>query len=377
MPNKTRRSKAAGQREQMKRECVDSEMPQAPSCSSDDESSLKNEFITNCKVVSGNIHQGDIRFQYPGIQCTYISFFALICMRMKDPLVWIGHDIDFCIKRGNFLFIKYCCEQNWQPKMLLVNELPQTINVNSTVFECHQLDSHIAIGTLSPPTLDGASCISITVDHAVVKCFDISDSCLLVCGGQTIALAKRNNSFFIFDPHSRGKTGLLHHSGSAVLVTFTEIQSLINFVKTLLVDSLGIKPSEQFELVPILIAENRSIAESSLPKIYADENLDIGISEHAMVENLDAGQKHSNLFMHSRAMSSNFDDQDKRDKEHKEDIISKQNIEMLKKNTRKDYMRRYMQKKRENESFRERDNMKAAERMTKIRSTEEGRKEKQ
>ena len=68
--------------------------------------------------------------------------------------------------------------------------------------------------------------------------------------------------------------------------------------------------------------------------------------------------------MHSRSMSS-FEEQDKRDKEHKENIISRQNIDMPKSNTRKDYMRRYMQKRRENESFRARDNVEAAKRMTK------------
>ena len=74
MPRKTRRSKAAEQREQMKRECVDCIMPQATSGSSDDELSLRSEFVTS-KVLSGTIHQGNTCFQYPGIQCTYISFF--------------------------------------------------------------------------------------------------------------------------------------------------------------------------------------------------------------------------------------------------------------------------------------------------------------
>ena len=392
MPRKTRRSKAAEQREHMKRECIDRKMLQATSCSSDDELSLRNEFVSNCKVLSGNIHQGNICFQYPGIQCTYISFFALLSMKGKDPLVWDGNDIDFCINRGNDGFIKHCFERNWQPKMLLVNELPQVIEVNSTLYECHQLDAFIAIGTLAPPTLDGASCISLNINDAVVKCFDISDSCLLVCGGQTIALAKRNNNFFIFDPHSRGTTGLLHHSGNAVLVSFIEIQSLISFVRKLFMDSLGLKPSEQFELVPLLISElhgsnsecaldgfgmnseNHSIDKSSLPtKISANEDLDICISEHAMVENLDADQKGLISYMHSQAMSS-FEDQTERDKEHIENSISKQSMDLPKRNTRRDYMRRYMQKKRENESFRERDNVNAAERMTRILKTEEGRK---
>ena len=50
--------------------------------------------ITDRNVVSGTLHQGDTRFQYPGVQCTYISFFALISMELKSPHLWTTHDID-------------------------------------------------------------------------------------------------------------------------------------------------------------------------------------------------------------------------------------------------------------------------------------------
>ena len=118
MPRRTRKSKAAEQREQNK-EHVDHDMPQTPSCSGDYVSFQNIESLSDYKVVSGTLHQGDIRFQYPGIQCTYISLFALISMEVKDPSIWCGNDIDSCIIEGNQRFLGHCFAQNWQPKNAL------------------------------------------------------------------------------------------------------------------------------------------------------------------------------------------------------------------------------------------------------------------
>ena len=94
-----------------------------------------------------------------------------------------------------------------------------------------------------------------TIDDAILSSFDLFSSCFLVCGGQTIAIAKRQNVFFVFDSHSRGKDGLLHHAGSAVLLSFTDIQVLISFIKHLFIESLRTTVTEQFELVPVTVSK--------------------------------------------------------------------------------------------------------------------------
>ena len=396
MPRKTRKSKAAEQREQNKREHVEHDMSQVPSDSDENISFKSDESINDYKVVSGTLHQGDINFQCPGIQCTYISFFALISMRVKDPSFWNGNDIDSCIIEGNDRFLEHCFAQNWQPKMLLVNELPRIISLNGANFECRQSDIDIATGTLDQPSGVSSRGISQTIDDAILKCFDISDSCLLVCGGQTIAVAKRENMCFLFDPHSRGITGLQHHSGSAVLASFSEIRNLIEFIRKLLIQSLSLKPSEPFELVPIFISEQQVSENEKVGSSYANttnpvvnmglylENAtkphlaSVDIKSHlASVDtvspNLSIDQKPATTSMHNCAMDSYFTDQLKRDKEHRSKRSLNQNLDSCSKNMRRDYMRNYMQKKRQNKSFRKHDNLKAAERMQKIQSTEEGR----
>ena len=380
MPRKSSRSKAAEQREEGKRKHVDLEMQQKTSLLLESESMEDMRAVTDYKVLSGSLHQGNIRFQYPGIQCTYISFYALICMKMKHPSDWKTNDIDSCVLRGNDRFIDHCWKQKWQPKMLLISELPKEINIRGTTFECCQRDFDIATGTLVQPTLVASKSISLSLVDAVLQCFERSDSCLLVCGGQTIAVVKRDSTFFVFDPHSRGSNGMQHHSGNAVLVSFHEIQSLIGFIRRLLIDSLRLKPSEPFELVPIVILQKRIDksgdilgASASVHHDLSNESRQEGSTQPYSELESTAHRMHdqtkSNACIRSPSIEAYFSDQKRRDVEHREKLVSNENSG----STRADYMRHYMKKKRESDSFRMHDNIKAAERMKRSRSTEEGR----
>ena len=116
MPRRKKRNKAAIVREEKKKfdsetEPVNKAMP----------STLQNiPSSINCSVVSGTMHQGDLRFQNPGVQCTFISFWALVLMENKSSLLWNRHDIDLCIIDGNERFLEHCINIKSQPRQLLV-----------------------------------------------------------------------------------------------------------------------------------------------------------------------------------------------------------------------------------------------------------------
>ena len=389
MPRKGRKSKAAEQREQIKRTYVDSEMPHESSQSLKSESLQEMRSVTEFKVLSGTLHQGDTSFRYPGIQCTYISFLALVSMKIKNPTAWNADDIDSCVNTGNYGFIEYCSEQKWQPKMLLISELPQVIKIRCTNFECYQSDTDIATGTLAQCGSDSSNITSLTLAEAIMKCFEKSDSCLLVCGGQTIALAKREDTFFTFDPHSRGSDGMQHHSGNAVLVSFNDIQSMIRFIERLLIGSLQLKRSEQFELVPLVISE-KHVAKSmnslgTSHSVGADTNscnksciiktqpdTERFSSVHPIQDSA-SDQTQANTSLQTPTIDSYLEDSRKHDFENNVQKAQMQDKNICVRDTRKEYMRQYMKRKREDESFRMHDNVKAAERMKRARRTEEGR----
>ena len=391
MPGRSRKSKAAEKREKVKHESVNPDIKKT--CLSQHHSSNQIQDMASLKVVSGTLHQGDTRFQYPGIQCTYISFWALISMVTKSPHVWTANDIDLCVVDGNARFIEHCFERKLQPQTLLITELPQCIRSRNDIFKCHRIDDEILVGTLAQlQGNDAGDCISETINDALVKGLNKSDSCLLVCGGQTIAIAKHSNTFYIFDPHSRGKDGLLHHSGNAVLISFPKIQHLIVFIERLLMRSLRLSSSELFELVPIRIAiqtdtKNRKTSDKSCfaeamckdPESCSEVPREVNHKAQTDTktdQNGLSGDRKKTIVtaaLCEQAIESYFADQKRRDCEHKEKRALEQLEDKPTNIDRKEYMKQYMQKRREIESCRKQDNVLARMGMKKIRETKEGK----
>ena len=358
MPGKSRRRKAAEQREEKKKQCMEHDA----------------NSVSNYRVISGNIHQGDIRFKYPGIQCTYISFWALLSMKNKDPLSWQANDVDLCVREGNDNFIEHCIKLKTKPKMLLVKDLPQSVSATNSVYECIQSDDDIITGTLNNPISgDSAGFPFVGFDEAVGSGLSISNSCLFICGGQTIAIAKEKRHFFIFDPHSRGQDGFLHPTGSAVLVSFSEIQCLISFLKSLLIDSLVFSPKELFELVPIKISKQTDKKSKAFHNkeqgTHTGRILTPDTVVNESVQNLLDCRKPVIAPDHDRAIELYFADQKKRDKEYR---TNKERLDRCETKNRNKYMRQYMQTKRKNKLFQKQENVSAQSRMEKIRATEQG-----
>ena len=186
-----KKRKAAQQREQIKKESIEIDISQSATNTFENGIS-RDKGITDRKVVSGTLHQGDMRFEYLGIQCTYISFWALVTMKMKSPLSWKSDDIDSYVLEGNTGFIQHCFERKMYPQMLLAKQLPQLVRVDDHFLKCHLLDDEIKVGTLIQlSNNDYIDCVSETIGDVIIKCYGIFDSCLFICGGQTIAMAKR------------------------------------------------------------------------------------------------------------------------------------------------------------------------------------------
>ena len=370
MPARKKRSKAATQREQKKRNDEGEIMD--ISLNSNLQTSVQNKQRTeHYSVVSGTLHQGDVRFQYPGVQCTFISFWALVLMENKCPLSWNAKDIDSCIVVGNDRFIEHCFNIEIQPRQLLVKELPQSTDAHNSLIQLSQFDSSIKVGTLNQPTsVDETNAIFISIEEAILGCFHRFKSCFLVCGGQTIAIAKRKNRFFVFDSHSRGKDGLLHHTGSAVLVSFVEIQDLIDFVKKLFIESLRLKPSEQFELVPVNIFKGRHNIDKENGSVSSF--VDSGPSMEAALSCQESDTSNPNE--QAAAVSIARDFSSIPNQKIAEQTANLNHLsDVSKPSSRKDYMRVYMQRRRGDDSFREKSNAVSLKSIQKLRKTEKGR----
>ena len=153
MPTRKKRSKAVLQREEKKRRESDD------LCENANEHKQNSDLFTyathsvttelDYRVVSGTFNQGDSPSMYPGIQCTYLSLFALIYVQQKHPSTWSPIDINSCIIRGDKHFHDSSSERNETPHMLLVNELPKILCVYDEVYKCHHYDDEINVGLIA------------------------------------------------------------------------------------------------------------------------------------------------------------------------------------------------------------------------------------
>ena len=373
MPRRRKRSCAAQQREQSK----------VKGDSLNDELQSKTEQInkTNSpytyKVKAGTLHQGDTRFQCPGVQCAYISLIALVRMTHKDPQTWTSGHIDSCVIDGNSRFMNHCAALNIQPKMLMASELPQIIHFPQKTYICNQSESDIEVGLLKPTLCDENEHIAKGIGQTLLERFDRSQTCLLFCGGLTIAIAKVNAHFYTFDPHSRGKDGLLDPMGTAILMVFDNLNDLVCYIEELFIHSLKLKASDQFELVPFNISQEQMadpehLSEACSGKIETAAITSLSPQNKAHMSNqLDTPiQMEQKNLDPSKSIESYFEDQRNRQKLFQEVRCDEFATTRVQKN---EYMKNYMRRRREKEAIRKKENDSARKRMQRVRSTSEGK----
>ena len=334
MPVRKKRGQAAKQREQNKKHDSDNVLYK------NNDNYIQNDgFFTSAhsatarlqyRVVSGTFHQGDSQFEYPGIQCTYLSLFAMIHAQQKHPSEWCPRDVNNCVSCGNSRFLDYFSAKGETPYMLLINELPSIVRVENSIYKCFQYDDETIAGLISHECNDSANHNSFSrcLADAVRNCFRVSNAGLFVCADQTVSIWKEGNEYFMFDPHSRDCNGLQCSEGNSVLVIFCSMEGLISHISKLLLDSRRVERSSQFELVPISITKD-------------DETIAEG---------------------HGERMRMYLIDQQKRNLEYKKDklehvtevTVKKQNqTQPFNKTT---YMKQYMKKRRADKAYVEKEN---------------------
>ena len=376
MPRKGKKRRAAELREKLKTEKIKNDSESTQSFPSE-----YKEIRNESTVVSGSLHQGDTRFEYPGVQCTFISFYALIYMFDHPPQVWTFADIDTCVIDGNNRFIQHCKEQNMHPQMLLAKELPQKVSIGDRTFECFQSDDDIKFGALTGIAVDDESGM-ITFAEAISLSLTKFQSCLLFCGGLTVAMAQHESRIYVFDPHSRGKNGLLHPEGSAVLVSFPSIRETILFLETLFTQSLRVSSVEQFELVPFIIAKAESNSQVATTSSHNDCRNEL--LETIIPKNISETQTESKVFatihadateLSQEAMKAYFEDQYMRDAARREQSAKRMKKmrstpEGLKKN--RETAAKAMKRRRSTSEGHARNRESGCKSMKRIRNTIEG-----
>ena len=229
---------------------------------------LSNEYLRNSEqtqtkafqikenFLQGNFHQGDTKFEgNRGQQCVPNCLVAAALNCKKTVNRWVRSDMDSILFTGNELYSHMKASSTVEHNYMLINELPRELDMFDSTFTFN-FEESIA-------TMIGGQCENVSwKEFNALPLFEALQMCLLQChacflcfNGNTILVGKRNGGFFIFDSHSRSKTGLVHENGQSICIFVNEIQAVYSHIQQL-ANSMGIFTSIECEVTGVNVQYN-------------------------------------------------------------------------------------------------------------------------
>ena len=142
---------------------------------------------------------------------------------------------------------------------LLISQLPTHLKLNRDTFTVSYFES-ITGDILNDTSLPGSP--FHTINDALSISLDASQHILLSVGhtpASTTAIYKTSDHIFVFDPHSRTKHGMISINGTAVLLKFRNVQSLVIYLKRYAHSFASKQNICSFEVTPIEITKHANI----------------------------------------------------------------------------------------------------------------------
>ncbi|KAL7850019.1 hypothetical protein SRHO_G00193680 [Serrasalmus rhombeus] len=207
--------------------------------------------------------QDDLRYDgfSRGVQCTCNSLGFLAVLGENDRLN--GLDLNRVLAKGDALYTRVkralLNEGRFVIDVLTFDELPGTVETDS---RCYSVIKHPQrFGFLEDEAPQGMAEYE-TLDRALRCLTGDAATALLLTGATCIAVFRdRAGRFGFFDPHCRTPDGLTaaEHMGTAVMLTFANLEDLIERLLILYQACLELNDSQQHDLLPVSIV-NRDTA---------------------------------------------------------------------------------------------------------------------
>ncbi|XP_030019133.1 uncharacterized protein LOC115439438 [Sphaeramia orbicularis] len=205
------------------------------------------------KFVRGSFHQGDRRFLYRGVQCMAIALVSLAKHMVKSVFLWERLDLDQVLVEGDKLYCDLRTKNLFRhvSGLLSVPDLPKVFPIDRPEFSVHCGDTWSGeVGVTSGEWIDVG--VYVSLQNGLERIFSQYSTCLLTLCGNTSAIICEDGQFAVVDSHSRSSCGLVHGDGTSVVLYFSCLDDLHQYLYCL-AESLtsGEKP---FELSAISIS---------------------------------------------------------------------------------------------------------------------------
>ena len=193
------------------------------------------------KSVQASHHQGDIcryGIDSAGKQCTAIAHFAIVFSAVKNINIWKSFDLDYILEQGDKIF-KQVCRLKGNYDYLAVDEPPLSIQLEGISLSVRRLalENHL-FGDRN----------NLFENHIHYSETEKGNGAIFTCSGLSIAVIWAGDCVFLFDSHSRNINGRHDPNGQAVLLKFSLLSCVNNYIKSFYEDSLNISPETQYDL---------------------------------------------------------------------------------------------------------------------------------
>ncbi|XP_077967734.1 uncharacterized protein LOC144421969 [Styela clava] len=209
------------------------------------------------KVVTGEFSQSDARFNFSsrGRQCIANCLIALIKHANTRATLWRSNDLDEILVEGDKLYRGVQDFLGYIDNYLMVTELPSTYELNDVLHEIkYQSPLTGAVGSSEAPSEHMVGIMSLA--DALAETFSSSVCALFTLNSNTLGIIKDESTYFVFDPHSRNRDGMVCYNGTSITLEFGCLDDVHCHLQIL---HRNISPSEdfacQFEMVAVEITQ--------------------------------------------------------------------------------------------------------------------------
>ena len=198
------------------------------------------------------------------LQCV---FSAVLHSHLKNIDEWDSTFLNEILYTGNILYSHV--SNSVKKRFLLLSDIPETISLCNKVYFVQYSDPFAGNMFMTSTKLPYCS-----LEHALNNLFSSYQYCLLTIDCNTVAILKTSDQTFkVFDPHSRDEYGMPHPLGKCVLVSVESINMLVIYfqntvprVNSLPFEVTGLTVQVQFSEIT---QQNVScFAQSTTPKEY-------------------------------------------------------------------------------------------------------------
>ena len=180
-----------------------------------------------------------------------MSLTAIIYHHIEDISLWTSSILNNILTIGNNLYTSIRCSIQTNDYLLLT-DVPCIVSIYNNVYTLEYSES--LTGSLFMTSNNGPyMSLQNSLTEVFSNCQLNYNCCLLTIGINTVAVIKNSEqSFKIFDAHSRDLHGMPHSFGKCTLLTIEGIENLVSYLKISCLQ-IGVVP---FEIKGVFVRDN-------------------------------------------------------------------------------------------------------------------------